>query len=60
MPLTTIERAWLEKVQEMQNNPDIPGEGVSLRIILYLLDQIVNSREDVAELETRVTNLEGS
>ena len=58
MPLTQMEKAWLDKVQEMQNNPDIAGEAISLRIILYLLNQAVQNREKIAQLETRVSELE--
>ena len=59
MPLTTNERTWLEKAEEAADNPSITGEGLSIRIVVYLLRQIVQNREDIADLKARVTTLEG-
>jgi len=59
MPLTIQERAWLEKAEEAADNPGIKGEGLSIRIIVYMMREIVKLREEVVELRDRVTTLEG-
>jgi hypothetical protein len=58
MPLTQNERTWLENAEAKANDPAVQGEGLSIRIVVYLLRQIVTLREDVADLKTRVSNLE--
>jgi hypothetical protein len=58
MPLTQAERNWLENAEAQANDPGVHGEGLSIRIVVYLLRQIVTLREKVTDLESRVSNLE--
>lgn len=55
MPLTQAERNWLEKAEEAVNDPSAGGEGVSIRIVVYLLRQIVTLREQVAAINLNIT-----
>lgn len=59
MPLTTQERNWLERAELSATDPNVGGEGISIRIIVYLLRQIVSLREEVVILRDRLDVLEG-
>lgn len=59
MPLKAVERNWLERAEQAANDPEIHGEGVSIRIVIYLLREIVQLRENEAALEARIDALEG-
>jgi hypothetical protein len=55
MPLTQAERNWLEKAEEATNDPTVHGEGVSIRIVVYLLRQIVTLREQMTAINLNIT-----
>jgi hypothetical protein len=54
MPLTDQEREWLEKAQLAAEDPARSSEGLSVRIVIYILRQVVTLREEIASIKTRL------